>query len=91
MKRKGKSAKRRAAAFGKSYANMRSALMKQLKGVDANILVSVVKQGEGRLADTADFFSDWPDSYNRGTWYKTWGKAELADPVDLTVSKTRQR
>lgn len=65
---------------GKAYQGLRKDLMKRLKGVDATILVQVIKLGKG---GGTDFFSDWPDTYNRDTWYKTWAKAEAVDPVDL--------
>ena len=60
--------------------------MKRLEGVDANILISVVTQGDQGIADRApaDFFSDWPDNYNRDHWYKTWGKAEFAASLPVT-------
>lgn len=75
--------KTRTAVLGKSYSKMRGELMKRLEGVDANILISVVTQDGQGIAGRAspDFFSDWPDNYNRDHWYKTWGKAELADSL----------
>jgi hypothetical protein len=80
MKKKAEARKHGGAIFRKSYVKLRKQLMKRLKGLDANILVSVVRQGEGRIRGLpADFFSDWPDTYNRDSWYKTWAKAELAD------------
>jgi len=62
----------------KAYKAMRKDLMKTLQGVDTNILISVVQQPQ-RPGD-ADFFSDWPDTYNRDSWYKTWAKAEAFTP-----------
>jgi hypothetical protein len=64
----------------RSYQTLRKDLMKRLKGVDATILVQVVQLGK---TPGTDFFSDWGDSYNRDTWYKTWGKAEAVDAADL--------
>lgn len=73
---------------------LRKQLMKRLKGLDANILVSVVRQGErGVKSFPVDFYSDWPDTYNRDSWYKTWAKAELADiaPTLQAIVKRKKK
>lgn len=70
----------RDAVFGELYEKLRAELMERLNGVDANVLIQVVSQGAGAIpAVPPQFFSDWPDTYNRETWYKTWAKAEFAE------------
>jgi len=78
--------------FGRAYAKLREQLMHRLGDVDAQILVSIVslRPGKAPRGGAKDFFSDWPDSYNRDSWYKTWGKgggiaevpSEFQDPAD---------
>lgn len=68
--------------FNAIYQQLRERLMEQLRDVDANILITVVSQHGGRVPRVPpQFFSDWPDTYNRGTWYKTWAKAELPEAL----------
>lgn len=82
MKKKTKKSKPAISPLGKASIKMRKQLMAQLKGVDANILISIVRQGERQVSGLAQRLSDdgdWSDTYNRNTWYKTWGKSDLAD------------
>jgi len=60
--------------FGETYRKMRQQIMERIRGIDANVLISVVSQHSALMPP--QFFSDWPDTFNRDTWYKTWGKAE---------------
>ena len=63
--------------FGPLYERLRAGLMERLGEVDSQVLVSIVSQHpDGIARKRPEFFSDWPDSYNRNTWYKTWAKAE---------------
>lgn len=74
--------------FGTLYQDLRDKLMERIEGIDGDILISVVSQRPGHAPDTPrQYFSDWPDTYNRDTWYKTWAKGEFAGRVPPEASE----
>jgi hypothetical protein len=89
-----KSRKSRDNKFGPVYEQLREGLMKRIGNVDSQVLISVASLDPARLSGKIvgrqkQFFSDWPDTYNRDTWYKTWAKAEnfASLPPEAIVSR----
>ncbi|BBY66860.1 hypothetical protein [Mycolicibacterium helvum] len=66
--------------LGPAYRQLREQLMKRLAGTDAAILINVVHEHQPDAAER--LVSDWPDSFNRNSWYKTWGDAIQMEPQE---------
>jgi hypothetical protein len=64
--------------LGPAYMRLREGLMERLGDVNTQTLISVVslRPGEAPRLPDREVFDEWPDSFSRDTWYKTWAKSE---------------
>jgi hypothetical protein len=64
--------------LGPVYMRLREGLMERLGDVDTQTLISVIslRPGEAPRLPDRDVFEEWPDSFSRDHWYKTWAKSQ---------------